>query len=342
MLTVLLATLWLCRPDNAIDPCSANLTATRVDPKGTTSIVSAQPDTRSRFDCFYIYHTVSRARARNAPMEITSDERHSAVVQASRFSQVCRVWAPVYRQATLRTMTALPFDAASYDAAYADVRSAWDDFVTRESDGRPFVLIGHSQGTSMLIRLIRDRIDRDAGLRARMLSAVLLGGNVTNKSFAHVSACSARGQTGCIIAYSSFLREPPEDARYGIPGQGVSLQSGQTQRSGVANVCTNPAAFANGTTVLDSFFPTETQRGNGVNATTPWIEYTGALQAHCVRRGAAAWLLITRAANRSGRLPRFTPLPATFGTHLDDPYVAFGNLIDDVRAQEEAYQYRHP
>ena len=341
MLTAVLATLWLCHPGSARDPCTANLTATRVNANVTTQIVRAQANTRSRFDCFYVYHTVSRANARTAPMEITSRERTSAVVQASRFSQICQVWAPVYRQATLRTMTALPFDAAAYDSAYTDVRRAWDDFVAHESHGRPFILIGHSQGSSMLIRLIRERIDGNRTLRARMVSAVLLGGNVTSKSFTHVHACATAGQIGCVIAYSSFITTPAADARYGIPGQGVSLQSRQTERTGITNICTNPAAFSTGVAALDSFFPTDTQRGNGVEATTPWIEYAHALQARCERRGTASWLLVTRASNPSGRLPRFTPLPTSFGTHLDDPYVGFGNLIDDVRAQERAYERAH-
>ncbi|MBV9269714.1 MAG: DUF3089 domain-containing protein, partial [Candidatus Eremiobacteraeota bacterium] len=261
MIALLTATLWLCNPTVARDPCTADLTATRVLTDGARRVVHLQADRHSRFDCFYVYHTVSTAQAPNAPLIITAEERRSAVVQASRFSPVCRMWAAVYRQATLRTMTAVPFDGAAYDAAYADVRAAWDDFIAHHNAGRPFVLIGHSQGSSMLIRLMRERLDMNASLRARMIAAVLLGGNVTDKSFSNIHACSKLGQTGCVIAFSSFTTPPLHNARYGIPGQGVSLQSRQLQRSGVAVICTNPARVTGSIASFDSYFPAYTQRG---------------------------------------------------------------------------------
>ena len=83
----------------------------------------------------------------------------------------------------------------------------------------------------MLIRLMRERLDTNASLRARMIAAVLLGGNVTDKSFSNIHACSTLGETACVIAFSSFTKPPLSNARYGIPGQRVSLQSRQLQRS---------------------------------------------------------------------------------------------------------------
>src|SRR5687768_18089259 len=41
------------------------------------------------------------------------------------------------------------------------------------------ILLGHSQGTRMLRQLVRKEIDGNAEVRSRILSAILLGGNVT-------------------------------------------------------------------------------------------------------------------------------------------------------------------
>ena len=55
---------------------------------------------------------------------------------------------------------------------------AWREYLARDNRGRGVVLIGHSQGTRMLRRLIREEIDPSPAARGRLVSAMLLGGNV--------------------------------------------------------------------------------------------------------------------------------------------------------------------
>ncbi|MGG7382303.1 DUF3089 domain-containing protein, partial [Escherichia coli] len=69
--------------------------------------------------------------------------------------------------------------SGDYLTAYGDVRRAFRAFLRRIGRHRGFVLIGHSQGAFHLQRLVRREIDRNPGLRRRMVSAVLLGGDVT-------------------------------------------------------------------------------------------------------------------------------------------------------------------
>jgi hypothetical protein len=67
--------------------------------------------------------------------------------------------------------------------------------------------------------------------------------------------CTSATETGCAIAFSSYLSEPPAGALSGRPaGQGVSLQSGQTPKAGQQIACVNPAALHGGTANLDSYF----------------------------------------------------------------------------------------
>ena len=76
--------------------------------------------------------------------------------QASRYTEVCDVYAPIYRQNTIPSLLGaieVPAGVNTYEIAYADVVDAFKHYITTANNGRGFILIGHSQGTSMLRRL---------------------------------------------------------------------------------------------------------------------------------------------------------------------------------------------
>ena len=150
-------TVWLCEPGQVADPCASSRTTTSVSANGTTSVSTpAASPTARRYDCFYVYPTVSTEPGNNADLTIQPAEIGAAVAQASQFSQVCNVWAPMYRQATAG---ALGSGAATRPGviaiAYGSLLSAWKDYLAHYNDGRPVIFIGHSQGAAMLIRLLR-------------------------------------------------------------------------------------------------------------------------------------------------------------------------------------------
>ena len=341
------AVVWLCRPGMTGDPCAANLSSTRFVNGHAASSAHPTPAPHSRFDCFYVYPTVSRELGANADLRVQRSERSAAIAQASRFSQVCNVWAPMYRQ---RTMTLLLFNqggsTAALDTAFASLLSAWHDYLAHDNGGRPIVFIGHSQGANMLIRLLQHEVDNNAALRRRMVSAILLGGNVTvangsnvGGSFAHIPACRAPAQTGCVIAYSTFDTPPPANSYFGIPGQGIETDVTQSQHPGaaVSVLCTNPAALGGGSAPLDTFLiPTKRVPAPAAIA-TPWAEFPGLYSARCEHQGNATWLQVTRASG-IGEEPRISAPTPRWGLHLFDVNIALGNLLDDVRAQEAAYR----
>jgi hypothetical protein len=170
-------TVWLCKPGQANDPCTASLASTSItaDGSATTSTASSAP--ASKFDCFYVYPTVSGQTTANANLQVQEPETAAAIDQASRFSQVCRLWSPMYRQ---RTVASLSRDEPGANAvAYASLLSGWNDYLAHDNHGRPIIFIGHSQGSAMLIRFLQDKVDSSPKLRRQMVSAILLGGNVT-------------------------------------------------------------------------------------------------------------------------------------------------------------------
>lgn len=342
------ATVWLCRPGQADDPCTTPLRATTVPASGARTVQRPRVDATSAFDCFYVYPTVSTQHTDNANLKVQRAEVDAAIAQASPFSQVCRVWAPMYRQRTAASLLeGLGANPTADQVAYQSLLSAWRDYLTHDNHGRPVVFIGHSQGAAMLIRLLASQVDPNPALRARTVLAILAGGNVAvpigktvGVSFRHVPLCTVGAEAGCVIAYSNFPSQPPADADFARPGQGVSLQSGQTATSGVQVACVNPAAPAGGTAGLDPWFLTATSAPPPPRVTSPWVIYPDLYTAACHSSGGATWLQVDT-VDPAGRPVVSERLGPAWGYHVDDINLALGNLVEDVAAAEHTYTARH-
>ncbi|MBM7369029.1 DUF3089 domain-containing protein [Gordonia hydrophobica] len=207
-------TTWLCHPGTAHDPCDIPDDTTDLGARTATPASSVR-EADKKVDCFYVYPTVtdqpSLIADRRAVPAVTSIARF----QAARFNSQCRVFAPVYRQMT--TWGLSPAAAASWvgnrdlpNIAYGDVLRAWREYLRTDNRGRGVIFIGHSQGTMMLRKLLREEVDPNPALRKRMVGAFLLGGNVmtapgkaTGGDFRHIPICTGRVTVGCVMAYST-------------------------------------------------------------------------------------------------------------------------------------------
>ncbi|MEX1178825.1 MAG: DUF3089 domain-containing protein [Nitriliruptor sp.] len=321
-------TVWLCGPEAEDDACRGDLDATVVATDGSRSLEPFTPAEDPAVDCFYLYPTVSQAPDRNAPLEVTDEVRDVARAQAARFGEVCRVIAPVYRQVTIQGLLTGGFrDPEARDLAFGDVLSAWNDHVTNSGD-RPFVLVGHSQGAQDLTRLLAERIEGDPELRPRLVSALLLGGEVqvpvgedVGGSFQTVPACRAEDQTGCVVAYNSFADTPPPFALFGRAGHGLEV------------LCVNPAAPAGGEAPLRPYLPTDGVEG----FETPFATAEDAVTAECRSEGAASWLQVDVDPVLAARAAAMgADLGPAWGLHVGDVNLALGDLVDLVRAQTAA------
>jgi hypothetical protein len=346
-------TAWLCRPGLAGNPCTSNLTTTVVARNGTTRIERARPAADPRIDCFYVYPTISGQPTINANLAIGFREREVAAAQVARFSQVCRVYAPVYRQITLRALEH-PNRITHADAvvAYDSVLSAFRDYMEHFNHGRGIVFIGHSQGAAILIQLLKREVDGKRAMRRRLVSAIVLGGNLTVRrdssvggDFAHIPACRSSRQTGCVIAYSSFTSRPPQNSQFGrtTSDAGVRLLAPDNPSPALRIMCVNPGSPAGGTALLDPYVPSLVlaflPAGSAPKVQTPWVSFPGEYRARCESSGNATWLQVTRVAGNRDRRPLLTRLrdPA-LGLHILDVNIALGNLVRLVR--DEAASYR--
>jgi hypothetical protein len=349
-------TVWLCKPWDRPNPCRGGLDTTFYSTSGEARAESPSNARRPRIDCFYVYPTVSQEMGPNSDREPDEQEVAIAEYQAARFSQRCRVFAPMYRQLTLSSIAAPPPDEefrAAGRRAYRDVRDAFLDYLRNHNRGRGFVLIGHSQGSYMLTELIRRQIDRAPRVRRRLVSALLLGGNVTVKkgkraggSFRNVPTCRRASQTGCVIGFSTYSEPPPDNTRFGRPGSRVAEVFGFPSGPGLEVVCTNPASLRNRRAPLETLLRSEPYPGVlGVfliqmyggpppSAPTPWLQPQDHYTGRCVHSNEAHVLMLRPIAG--ARKMNGAP-DDTWGQHLADVNIGLGDLIDVVRSQTRTH-----
>ena len=340
---------WLCLPGRA-DVCRRPLATTALDANGYGSTGEVLPNKDAAVDCFYVYPTVSRDPGLNSDLVAGLEENATAMVQLARFGSVCRTYAPIYRQVPL---AALPRAFAGEDLtanfaiAYRDVLAAWNNFLASRNQNRPFVLIGHSQGSIHLLKLLAEQID-GRPVAKRMLSAILLGwpvevpeGKLVGGSLRSIPLCTKLAQTRCVITYMSFRAAAP-------PAENAFL--GRAARDGMTAACTNPAALGGGRSTLDPYWftPAPPQAGaepiawssEGVPP-TPFLRTEGLVTGECAHSGKSGYLAITVNANpsdaRTDRIPGdvyvLGKLNPGWGLHVADMNLAQGDLIRLVEAQ---------
>ena len=345
---------WLCLPGRA-DACGAPLATAALNPNGYGSVGQVGPAEDPPIDCFYVYPTVSRDPGLTSDMNPGPEEAAAAAIQFARFASLCRPFAPLYRQATLAS---IPVVLAGGDrvpvlaAAYADVAAAWRHYLAHRNGGRPFVLIGHSQGTMHLVRLLAEEIEGSQA-HGRMLSALLIGfnvevphGEVVGGSFRSTPLCTRPGQTGCVVSYVSFRADSPPP-----PGSLFGRAAGP----GMTVACTNPARLGGGGSApLDSYWwagPSVTNTRNPIqwssqgSPPTPFLRTEGLASAACVNRGDVGYLSVATEVDpadaRTDRIPGDVivagRLQPGWGLHLADINLAMGDLLRLVRAQAEAF-----
>ena len=347
---------WLCLPGQEPNPCQGSLETTVYEPDGTSRVEDPPPAQSPAIDCFYVYPTVSGERGTNASKDKDPEVLAVARFQAQRFSQRCRAFAPVYRQLTVGSIFTGDAEdrAAGAQIAYGDVLEAWREYLDRHNGGRGFVLIGHSQGTFMLRRLIRDQIDRNAQARSRLVSALLLGGNVlvrigsrSGGDFRNLPTCARPEETGCVVAFSAFNETPPENARFGRSPSGDTLGGGFPYGPDYEVACTNPASLAANlptpltTLTRSELFPGFLGVGYAImyggpppSAPTPWLQPADRYTGECRSEDGADFLMI----EEIGSARRLNPSPdAGWGLHLADVNIALGELVQVVAAQEGAF-----
>ena len=336
-------TVWLCRPGASPNPCEGSLKTTVRTFGKPAKVVTGKAATDPAFDCFYVYPTVSGQPTTVSNLAIDPEEISIAQYQAARFSEVCKVYAPMYRQITLSALLSGSATQQDRDNAFADVRAAFEEY-RAANPGRPFTLIGHSQGSGMLKRLMKEVIEPDAQLRSQMVSALITGstvavpvGQAVGGDFANIPVCAREGQINCIVTFATFGSKVPDSTLFGRTSLGAGFEAactnpadltGNKRSKAVSYVRGKPAPGAMG------FIASTIYSGKVPTAKTAWLRPKDRYSVQCVKSNGAHVLR----AKPIGKSMKLKPAPSPgWGLHLLDINLPLGNLVDVVRAQQKAY-----
>jgi Protein of unknown function (DUF3089) len=348
--------VWLCRPGRE-DACSAPQDATIVAVNGKLTREVFHPAKNPPIDCFYVYPTVSNQPGGNSDLTITGAEKNVVNAQFARFAAACRLFAPMYRQVTLTALRALivgqpiPVDR---NLGYSDVLAAWNYYLAHDNQGRGVVLVGHSQGSGVLTRLIKEEIDGKP-VQAKLISAILMGtslpvpkGSEVGGAFQHIPVCRSNRQVGCVIAFADFRANvpPPANSRFGKAPEGMQA------------VCANPAALSGGSGMLNAYLSAgRISTGSDgprepFDWTTPpkpidtaFVKVPGLLSAECVNDEHGSYLAVTvhptagaaRTNDISGDVVVNGQVLQDWGLHLIDANLTMGNLVAIVGDETKVY-----
>jgi hypothetical protein len=327
---------WLCRGANQT-LCTTGLDAMRVSADGTRTPETFTPAADPKIDCFYVYPTVSREPDTFADMTPSPEVQETLRGQAARLTSLCRMYAPIYRQLTLKGLVEAVNSTvpANWDGPYRDVRAAWRQYLAHDNHGRGVVLIGHSQGAILLQRLLAEEIDGKPAQKL-LVSAFLAGdpeiavdrGQAAGGSFRHIPLCASAGQTGCVYSWASYLADDASTPRH----------FGRDPGKGLVTACVNPASPAGGSATLDAYLP---KPRIAPADDPPWVHAVGLLAGQCVKDPGGDVLSISVlptqwASLLQTGLPKYELGPG-WGLHRLDLSLPQGDILRLVDAQSRGW-----
>ena len=162
----------------------------RIDYSDTTFWYSYGDESHAA-DVFYVYPTVSTISYQDNDSswfaDITLPEVREEANGNQRFNKMLygeyNFYAPYYRQMIFEAYSQ-PADtlAKLVQVALMDVNDAFQYYMAHFNHGRPFFLMGHSQGSQMLIELLKHGMTDEQ--RNQMVAAYCIGYHVTAEELA--------------------------------------------------------------------------------------------------------------------------------------------------------------
>jgi pimeloyl-ACP methyl ester carboxylesterase len=129
--------------------------------------------------------------------------------QATAFLPVGNVYAPYYRQIDATYQLSLPFAQQKKNIAgipSTDVFAAFKHFLKHYDRGRPFILVGHSQGSAVLANLLAKYMKSHPRVYERMIAAYVVGYPVQGTYLAqhpHLKFAKGPSDTGVIVSWNT-------------------------------------------------------------------------------------------------------------------------------------------
>ena len=178
------------------------------------------PEITRKVDTFYIYSTAyfESSFVKGAPDYATLDNpemlagvKDEYMSNASVYEGSTNVFVPYYRQAGMRFAGEIRKKTGNIDAAisgipYDDIRAALDYYFKNCNNGRPFIIAGHSQGSSMVKYVLMHYFKEHPEYYKRMVAAYVIGFSVTKDDLAkypHLKFATGEKDIGVIVSWNT-------------------------------------------------------------------------------------------------------------------------------------------
>ena len=171
---------------------------------------------RWKADVFYVYPSAYARTDASQPIFCPVD--HPGMMQGAQtaytrqawaFRTFANIYAPYYRQidATYQlSLTAAEQETNIEGPPSVDVFAAFKYYLKHYNHGRPFILVGHSQGSAVLRYLLSDYMKAHPRVYGRMIAAYIVGQSITPKYLAanpHLKLARGASDTGVIVSWNT-------------------------------------------------------------------------------------------------------------------------------------------
>jgi hypothetical protein len=216
---------WMCHPilksTDIARQQSLTLTVKLPNLSADTVIAYTSPTTDTGVDIFYVYPTISMnptSRNIDIPQIDTITAKFVYREQVGIYAQLGRVFVPYYKQATIGVFTYSPKTDAELlqqenylEVAYKDVEAAFDHYLEHYNKGNKIILMGHSQGSDLMMFLLRNRFDNNPVLTSQLVVAISGGepyysakDSRTGGILEHIKTLGSELESGCIISWRAW------------------------------------------------------------------------------------------------------------------------------------------
>lgn len=288
-------------------------------------------------DTFYIYSTsyVETSFKEGAPdyasldtPEMVERAQSEYVAHATVFEDSTNVFVPYYRQAGMCYAGKVAAKTGNIDAAllgkpYDDITAALDYYFENYNEGRPFIIAGHSQGSSMTLLVLKKYFKEHPAYYKRMVAAYAIGFSVTKDYLAanpHLKFATGERDTGVIISWNTEGRQNVvENAQNAVVLPGA--------------ISINPLNWK----LDETYAPASENLGSLVGDEKTGMGKIGDIGADA-KINLARGVIVTNAKAAPVPMPEFFG-PASF--HDNDYTFYYNNIRDNVAKRIAAYRTGH-
>lgn len=204
--------------------------------------------TNKKADLFIVAPTVDIGEKDNMFMSLDDENTKRNFIAAINmeigiYDDSTIIYSPFYRQITLKTYginSSVDVETTNnaLNTAYLDVRKAFLYYMNNYNHNRPIVLAGFSQGSDMIIRLLKEFFNKPE-YQNKLVAAYAIGWRITEnelKQYPHLKIAQNETDVGTIILFNT------EDG---------TIEESLMIPRGVKSFCINPLNWRTDSTLAD-------------------------------------------------------------------------------------------